>query len=135
MEYTLDPNVWNKFVGDKMTAAKKLEASLEIIEQVYPVKDAVEQQTERLSDLKEKLYSGGIKEVLQRSDLTDKEKEIVKRALTRQFAGKPEELSRLASVTADPELKVFIQQLVKEAEEQESQRQENLGLKPEMVAA
>jgi hypothetical protein len=45
-------------------------------------------------------------------------------------------LEQLASIATDPELKAFIQQMAKDAEEQEIQRQENLGIKqPEMVTA
>jgi hypothetical protein len=38
---------------------------------------------------------------------------------------------RLASSAKDPEIKAFIQQIAKEAEEQELERQERLGLNPE----
>jgi hypothetical protein len=131
MEYTLDRNAWSKFVRDMVTVAGELEVTLGKINQDYPVKDAVKQQTARLNDIKEKLYGGEIAEVLQKTDLTDKEKEVVKRALTRQLADKPiAELMRLAAVAADPEIKAFIQQIAKDAEEQEKERQEEkLGLK------
>jgi hypothetical protein len=136
MEYTLDINVWSKFVRDMDESAKKLEVSLEIIEREYPVKDAVERQTEQLNDLKEKLYGDKLDEVLRRGDLTDQEKEVIKRALLRQFAGKTDELSRLASIAADPEIKAFIQKMAEAAKENEIQRQEDLGLKqPELVTA
>ncbi|GBR74737.1 hypothetical protein NO1_1864 [Candidatus Termititenax aidoneus] len=132
MKYTLDQNVWNKFVRDMITAADKLETSIAKIDKDYPLKDTVERQTKRLNELKEKLYGGKIAEVLQMTDLTDREKEVVKRALKQQLAGKPiEEMRRLAANAADPEIKAFIQQMTKDAEEKEIQRQEMLGLKPE----
>jgi hypothetical protein len=135
MERTLDQNVWDKSVGDIDRAAGRLAASIDAIDKEYPIKDAVERQTKRLNDLKEKLYGGKISEiteVLRITDLTDKEKDVVKRALTQQLASRPiEEMLRLASSAKDPEIKAFIQQIAKEAEKDEIERQERLGLNPE----
>jgi hypothetical protein len=99
--------------------------------------DIVDRQSERLDEIKEMLYSGNIDEVLKKDDLSKPEIELVKRLLTRELASAPpEELQRLASITADPELKVFIQKMAEDAEERDTQRRENLDIKqPEPVTA
>jgi hypothetical protein len=132
----------NEFIFRLGRGCSHLDTSLDIImkndaEAGEILDDIVNRQTERLDKIEELLTGDSIKEVLQMNDLSRPEKDLIKRLLTRKLASaSPAELKQLANVAADADIKTFVQQMAKDAEEREIQREENLGLKqPELVTA